>query len=71
MDGNLVFVAALPQTSKGICFLIDRLGQRSKFAIIAFEGETSRHDSAARIFGWHIHTSHLKYEDISSLVDLL
>jgi hypothetical protein len=70
LDGSSVFVAALPQNSRGICFLIDRLVDEASLLLSRLR-ERRAGMTLRRIFGWHIHTSHLKYEDISSLVDLL
>src|SRR3954454_22741970 len=68
LDSNSVFFAALSQNSKWICF--DGLvGRRSKFAIIAFERERSRHDSATRLIALAHSYLSSKIRDISSLVD--
>jgi hypothetical protein len=51
VNGNSVFVAALSPELKRHMLLIDWLVDEANFAIVAVEGERSRYDSAARIFG--------------------
>jgi hypothetical protein len=52
VNGNSVFVAAFVPELKRDMLLIDWLADEANFAVVAVEGERSRHDSAARIFGY-------------------